>query len=85
MWFIYICGSCDGGKRGLCEPQKTYGGPIGGSCEPKNSHEPQSGPPCEPEKTHKPQMGPSCVFLGSCEPQKHMVDPFVVHVNHKIT
>jgi hypothetical protein len=30
-------------------------------------------------------MGPSCVFLGSCEPQKHMVDPFVVHVNHKIT
>jgi hypothetical protein len=25
-------------------------------------------------------MGPSCVFCGSCEPQNHMVDPFVVHV-----
>ena len=47
----------------------SYGGGKRGSCEPK--------------KPHEPQMGPPCVFCGSHEPQIHMVDPFVVYVNHK--
>ena len=31
-------------------------------------------------RTTKSHGGPIC---GLCEPQKHMVDPFVVYVNHK--
>ena len=40
---------------------------------------------CEPKKTHEPHMSPPCVFCGSHEPENHMVDPFVVYVNHKNT
>jgi hypothetical protein len=52
-----------------CTP--SYGGGKLGSCEPK--------------KTQEPQKGSPCVFCGSHEPQKHMVDLFLVHVNHKYT
>ena len=84
-----FCGSYDGGKRGLCDPQKSHGGGKRGLCKPQKTHEPQKVPPCVVCDLHEPQNHTVEANVVYVNHQKYMVDPFVVHVffvvhmNHK--
>ena len=56
-----FCGSRD--------PHKTHGGGKRGLCEPQKTHKPQKGPPCVSCGSHEPQKTHGGGKRGLCEPQ----------------